>query len=86
MAASWTWPLNGKLVNLSNLPAAVWAGERGIYTQPEWTYSGKQVDVDFVYDFARSRWCKIGPHTVTIKPDGALMECPKWVSGPNSDV
>ncbi len=85
-ATSWHWPLNGKVVNYGSLPAAVWDGEHGIYTLPEMTYSPKQLDVDHVYDFARSRWCKIGPHTVTIEQNGALNDCPQWVSGPGKGV
>nr|WP_314901242.1 hypothetical protein [uncultured Deefgea sp.] len=83
-AMIWPWPMNGKVINYSILPVAVWDGEHGTYTLAAGTYSGKQADVDHIFDFGSYRWCKIGPNTVIINRRGVLEWCPQWVSDPGA--
>lgn len=73
------WPLNGKLINQSPIPVAVWDGEQGIYTIPALTQSPSLLDVDHVYVANRNQWCKIGPGTAIVSGDGALEGCSCWV-------
>ncbi|MCB5195730.1 hypothetical protein [Deefgea salmonis] len=84
MAMIWPWPMNGKVINYSILPVAVWDGEHGIYTLAAGTFSGKQADIDHIFDFGSFRWCKIGPNTVIVNRKGEVESCPKWVSGPGA--
>ncbi|AZN37084.1 hypothetical protein [Iodobacter ciconiae] len=78
-AMYWPWPLNGKVVNLSSLPVAVWDGEHGIYTLPARSFSRKTLDVDHLYSSLNNRWCKIGPLKVEIDSKGNIDQCTCWV-------
>ncbi|MGL4604112.1 MAG: hypothetical protein ACRCU9_08185 [Iodobacter sp.] len=77
-AMYWPWPLNGKVVNQSHTPVAVWDGEHGIYTLPANSFSPGELDVDHLY--AGGRWCKIGPLKVQIDTRGNIDQCECWVA------
>jgi len=72
----WPWPLNGLLINQSAQPAKVWDDDHLHYTIAAHSRSGNELDVDHVQESASGRWCKVGPHTVTLKADGYLDGCP----------
>jgi hypothetical protein len=78
-AMYWPWPLNGKVVNQSSLPVAVWDGEHGIYTLPAHSFSPKALDVDHLYSSLNNRWCKIGPLKVQVDSKGHIDQCECWV-------
>ncbi|NHQ88231.1 hypothetical protein HA050_19180 [Iodobacter sp. HSC-16F04] len=78
-AIYWPWPLNGKVVNQSSLPVAVWDGEHGIYTLPAHSFSPKALDVDHLYSSQNNNWCKIGPLKVQIDSKGNIDQCECWV-------
>jgi hypothetical protein len=72
----WPWPLNGVVINQSAQAAKVWDDDHQHYQIAAHTRSGNELDVDHVQESATGRWCKVGPHTVTLQADGHLAGCP----------
>ncbi|AMC35966.1 hypothetical protein [Janthinobacterium sp. B9-8] len=72
----WPWPVNGVLINQYSQATQVWDDDHRFYTIPAHTRSGNELDVDHAFEPASRRWCKIGPHTVTLKTDGYFKNCP----------
>jgi hypothetical protein len=81
----WPWPLNGELINDSSAAVQVWDDDHGPYEVPAHTRSPADSDVDHVLEPASGRWCKLGPHKVTVTAEGRLGSCPCWSPGAGID-
>ena len=77
----WPWPLNGQIMNQSPFVLNVWDDDHGFYRIPANQTSRNAIDVDHVQEPISQRWCKIGAHTLRVKPDGSFANCPCYALG-----
>ncbi|QLI82065.1 hypothetical protein HZU75_11295 [Chitinibacter fontanus] len=71
----WPWPLNGQIINNSNLIITVWDDDHGNYTLGAQQRSSKALDIDHALEPSTGRWCKLGAHTLIVNPDGRFANC-----------
>ena len=77
----WPWPLNGRVINQSSTSVKVWDDDHGYYSIPAGKTSRNANDVDHAQEPLSRRWCKIGAHTLLVKPNGSFANCPCYALG-----
>lgn len=72
----WPWPLNGRVINQSSASVKVWDDDHGYYSVAAGEISSNAKDIDHAQETSSQRWCKIGAHTLVVKPNGSFANCP----------